>query len=151
VAGSALVEAGSPRSFEVRHGLSEDPAIDERRLRGERREHRPCVRTEGLQRGNEAFARLAACAGQPLQPGCDVHGVVALLAADLADKVGQWRPRAAVEGLESDGVRRLIEVTPGDRHRPVAPAVIEQAGVTVIGGVAVVGDGVSVRVLDLCQ
>ena len=73
-----------------------------------------------------------------------MHLVVALLAPELGDEVGERGPGAAGERLESDGVCGLVQVAPRDGHRPVAPAVVEQAGVAVLVGLAVVGDGIGV-------
>ena len=56
------------------------------------------------QRGQQAVARLALAAGQPIEPRPGVHPVVALLADELRDELGQRRPRALGERLEPDDV-----------------------------------------------
>ena len=94
------------------------------------------------QRGEQPVARLAVGPGQPVEPRAGVHQVVALLADELADEVGKRRPRPAGQRLEPDRVGGVVQVAPGDRHRPVAPAVVEQAAVAVLVGLAVVGERV---------
>jgi hypothetical protein len=73
-----------------------------------------------------------------------VHHVVALLAANLVDELAERRERRRGDRLEPGGVGGVVEITPGDCHRPVAPAVVEEPGVAVLVGRPVVGDGVSV-------
>ena len=82
--------------------------------------------------------------GQPLQPGRCVHDVVALLATDLVDELAQRDEGRGGQSVETGGVRGVVEESTGDRHRPVAAAVVEQAGVAVLVGLAVVGDAVGV-------
>jgi hypothetical protein len=73
-----------------------------------------------------------------------VHDVVALLAPDLVDGLAQRPERRRRERLEPGRVGGVVEVAPGDRHRPVAAAVVEQPGVAVLVGRPVVGDRVGV-------
>ncbi len=99
----------------------------------------------------EPIPRLALGRCQPLQPVLDVHRVVALLANQFRHQLGQRCPGPADECLEPDRVGRLVQVAAGHRHRPVAAAVVQEARVPVVGGFAVVGDGIGVRAGQLAQ
>ena len=57
----------------------------------------------------------------------------------------------AGERLEPDRVGGVVQEAPGDRHRPVAAAVVEQPGVAVLGRLAVVGEGVGVGAGQLAE
>ena len=94
----------------------------------------------------QPVARFAVGAGKAVEPRAGVHPVIALLADQLPDELGERRPRPAGERLETDDVGRVVQEASGDRHRPVAAAVVEQPAVAVVGGLAVVGERVGIGV-----
>ena len=141
----------APACLELGHRGGQDPGLDECRLPGEWREDRGRVRTELAERGQQPVARLAVGPGQPVEPRAGVHPVVALLAQELADELGQRSPRPACQRLEPDGVGAVVQAAPGDRHRPVTAAVVEQPAVAVVGGLAIVGKRVGIAAGQLGQ
>ena len=76
-----------------------------------------------------------------------MHQVVALLATDLGDEVAQRLERRLGQRREARRVGGLVQVAPGDRRRPVAAAMVEEPGVKVTLGRAIVGDGVGVAAI----
>jgi hypothetical protein len=79
----------------------------------------------GLQHAERVWPQLFDCrrvtllVAEPLQPHLGVKAVVELLPLDLRRDPGQLRILVALERLDSNRVRRLVENVARDRARPV--------------------------------
>ena len=142
--GEDRLDAITPATLQLGHRRIDDPGIEECRLPGERREHGRRVRAELLQCGDQARSPLGRVARETFEPRSGVHQVVALLADQLPDEVGEWRPRGTGKRVEPDGVGGVVQVSPGDRHRPVAATVVEEPAVSIVVRLTVIGEGVRI-------
>jgi hypothetical protein len=73
-----------------------------------------------------------------------MHQVIALLAPDLGDDVGQRREARASESGQADRVSRVVQPAPDDRETPAVARRVEQSRMAVFRRLAMERDPVGI-------